>query len=109
MRQEKTLKIIINHLVDSRTELAPNMGSDRAWVWSCYDFADGETEAKVFALRFADAEKATGFKNAHDDAKITNKAFECGADAEDTAAGDEAADALESLAVKEKEEENTEA
>jgi Ran-binding protein 1 len=100
MRQEKTHKIIINHLVESRTELSPNMGSDRAWVFSCYDFSDGVVETQVFALRFGNAENAQKFKEAHDDAKKTNKAFEAGADAEDTSAGDDAAKALESLEVK---------
>jgi Ran-binding protein 1 len=100
MRQEKTHKIIMNHLVDSRTELSPNMGSDRAWVFSCYDFADGVLETQVFALRFANAENAQKFKEAHDVAKTTNKALEAGADAADTTAGDDAAKALEALDVK---------
>jgi Ran-binding protein 1 len=94
MRQEKTHKILVNHLVESRTELSPNMGSDRAWVFTCYDFAE------TFALRFANAENAQKFKEAHDDAKKNNKALEAGADAADTSAGDEAAKALESLEVK---------
>lgn len=100
MRQEKTHKIIMNHLVDSRTELSPNMGSDRAWVFSCYDFAEGVLETQVFALRFANAENAQKFKEAHDSAKTTNKALEAGADAADTTAGDDAAKALEALDVK---------
>ncbi|EQC38563.1 hypothetical protein SDRG_04268 [Saprolegnia diclina VS20] len=100
MRQEKTLKITINHLVESRAELGANMGSDRAWVWTCYDFSEGVVEAKTFALRFANAENAQAFKEAHDNAKKTNKALEAGADAEDTSAGDAAAKALESLDVK---------
>jgi len=100
MRQEKTHKIIINHLVESRTELSPNMGSDRAWVWSCYDFSEGVVEPKVFALRFANAENAQKFKEAHDNAKKNNKSLEAGVDAEDTSAGDDAAKALEGLNVK---------
>ncbi|TMW60308.1 hypothetical protein Poli38472_000350 [Pythium oligandrum] len=100
MRQEKTLKIIINHLIDSRTDLTPNMGSDRAWVFSCYDFADGQLETQVFALRFASAENAQKFKEAHDNAKVNNKALEAGADAADTSAGDAAAEALKGLDVK---------
>ncbi|KAJ0393144.1 hypothetical protein P43SY_005487 [Pythium insidiosum] len=100
MRQEKTLKIIVNHIVDSRTDLSPNMGSDRAWVFSCYDFAEGQLETQVFALRFANAENAQKFKEAHDNAKKNNKALEAGADAADTSAGDDAAKALENLDVK---------
>lgn len=100
MRQDKTHKIVINHLVESRTELAPNMGSDRAWVFTCYDFSDGVIETQVFALRFKDSEAAQKFKEAHDDAKKNNKALEAGADAADTSAGDDAAKALEGLDVK---------
>jgi len=43
MRQEKTMKVIANHIVDPRIELIPNAGaSDRSWVWTAYDFSDGE-------------------------------------------------------------------
>ncbi|CAK4076476.1 unnamed protein product [Aphanomyces euteiches] len=100
MRQEKTLKILINHLVESRAQLTPNMGSDRAWVWTCYDFSEGVVEPKTFALRFANAENAQAFLEAHENAKKNNKALEAGADAADTSAGDDAAKALESLDVK---------
>jgi len=100
MRQEKTHKIILNHMVESRTELTANMGSDRAWVFSCYDFSDGKVEPNVFAIRFANAENAGKFKDAHSDAKKINKAHEAGADAADTTAGDDAASALENLDVK---------
>ncbi|KAI9996199.1 hypothetical protein PInf_013582 [Phytophthora infestans] len=103
MRQEKTHKILVNHLVESRTELTPNMGSDRAWVFSCYDFAEGVVETQVFALRFGNAENAQKFKEAHDAAKANNKKLEDGADATDTSAGDDAAKALESLNVKKEE------
>ncbi|GMF18743.1 unnamed protein product [Phytophthora fragariaefolia] len=103
MRQEKTHKILMNHLVESRTELTPNMGSDRAWVFSCYDFADGVVEAQVFALRFGNADNAQQFKDAHDAAKANNNKLEDGADAADTKAGDDAAKALEALDVKKEE------
>jgi Ran-binding protein 1 len=62
MRQEQTMKVIANHALDPRIELAPNAGSDRSWVWSCFDYADGELEEKVFALRFLNSEVAKEFK-----------------------------------------------
>lgn len=62
MRQEKTLKVIANHDLDQRIELEPNVGSNRSWVWSCFDFADGVLEAKIFALRFTNSEVAEEFK-----------------------------------------------
>lgn len=62
MRQEKTMKVIANHAMDPRITLEPNVGSDRSWVWSAYDFADGELVETVFAMRFSDTEIANAFK-----------------------------------------------
>merc|ERR1711862_1012486 len=62
MRQEKTMKVIANHALDPRIRLEPNAGSDRSWVWSAFDFANGELVETVFALRFADSEIAGSFK-----------------------------------------------
>ena len=42
MRQEKIMKVIINHFVDPRIVLLPNSGSDRSWVWNAFDFSDNE-------------------------------------------------------------------
>ena len=53
MRQEKTMKVIANHALDPRIKLEPNVGSDRSWVWSAFDFAEGKLAETVFALRFA--------------------------------------------------------
>ena len=62
MRQEKTMKVISNHALDPRIVLEPNAGSDRSWVWSCFDVADGTLEEKAFALRFSNSELAEQFK-----------------------------------------------
>merc|ERR1719188_2862396 len=40
MRQEKTMKVISNHVIDPRIKLEPNAGSDRSWVWSAFDFTE---------------------------------------------------------------------
>ena len=41
MRQEKTMKVICNHVLDPRIVLMPNAGaSDRSWVWTAFDFSD---------------------------------------------------------------------
>lgn len=42
MRQEKTLKIIVNHFLDPRIVLTPNAGNDKSWVWVAFDFSEGE-------------------------------------------------------------------
>ncbi len=42
MRQEKTMKIIVNHFLDPRIVITPNAGSaDTSWVWVAFDFSDG--------------------------------------------------------------------
>jgi Ran-binding protein 1 len=42
MRQEKTMKIIVNHFVDPRIVLTPNVGNDKSWVWVAFDFSESE-------------------------------------------------------------------
>lgn len=42
MRQEKTMKVIVNHFLDPRIVLTPNAGNDKSWVWVAFDFAEGE-------------------------------------------------------------------
>lgn len=38
-------------------KLAPNLGSDRAWVWNVSaDYAESEPTAETFAIRFANTE-----------------------------------------------------
>jgi len=98
MRQEKTMKIIANHVVDPRIELEPNVGSDRSWVWSCFDFAEGaELVEEIFAIRFGNAENAGKFKDAFTAAQKEMTALKDGADAAPDAATDEAAAALDAL------------
>jgi len=45
MRQDKTMKIVINHVIDPRIKLEPNAGSDRSWVWSAFDFSEVSADA----------------------------------------------------------------
>lgn len=114
MRQEKTMKVIANHALDPRIKLEPNVGSDRSWVWSAFDFADGELQESVFALRFADSDIAQEFKNKFIDGQKEMEKLLAGEDnlGEDAgAAADEAAEALEKLSTgdqKEEEEGETE-
>lgn len=102
MRQEKTLKIIANFVVQHEIVLTPNVGSDRSWVWNCFDYAGGEQlEETTFALRFADSEIAKEFKEKFEKCQQEMKLLTTGGDdPESTAAGDEAAAALEGLTTK---------
>jgi Ran-binding protein 1 len=103
MRQEKTMKVIANHAVDPRIKLEPNVSSDRSWVWSAFDFAEGELKETVFAVRFANTDIAQEFKDAFEKAQVEMEALLAGADkpGEDGgAAADEAAEALAGLTTK---------
>lgn len=111
MRQEKTMKVIANHAIDPRIKLEPNAGSDRSWVWSAFDFAEGELIETVFALRFADSEIAEKFKTAFEDAQKEMESVLAGEDkpGEDGgAAADEAAEALSGLKTSDDAEEAAE-
>jgi len=103
MRQERTMKVIANHAVDPRIKLEPNAGSDRSWVWSAFDFAEGELVETVFALRFADSEIANTFKEKFTKSQEEMESLLKGEDkpGEDGgAAADEAAEALSKLETK---------
>ncbi|XP_015592959.1 ran-specific GTPase-activating protein [Cephus cinctus] len=70
MRRDKTLKICANHFITPWMELKPNCGSDRAWVWSVLaDYADEQLKQELLAIRFANAENASMWKEAFEKAK----------------------------------------
>ena len=101
MRQEKTMKVICNHVLDPRIVLEPNAGSDRSWVWSAFDFSEGELTETIFALRFANSDVANDFKVKFLDCQKEMEALLAGSDKpgaeEDNKAADEAAEALSEL------------
>lgn len=93
MRQEKTLKIRANHIVMPGIKLQEHAGSDKAWVWSTVDFADGAQKVELFCMRFGTIEKAQEFKTKFEEAQEANKEVIGGADAgeEDDEDNEEAA------------------
>ena len=102
MRQEKTMKIICNHMIDPRIEVMPQMSSDKAWMWSAFDFADGELVETIFALRFGNSEIANDFKAKFEECQKTMKGIleaegDAPEDVEATAAADDAAAKLSEL------------
>ncbi len=97
MRQEKTMKVIANHALDPRIQLEPNAGSDRSWVWSCFDFASGELEEKVFALRFSNSEVAEEFKAKYQECQAEMARLLAGEDAPEGGGGGEAEEVAEAL------------
>merc|ERR1712176_939378 len=90
---------------DPRITLEPNVSSDRSWVWSAYDFAEGELAETVFAIRFIDSDTANKFKD---------KFMECRTEMEKLLAGEDkpdadgsAANALSKLSTKGEAEEDS--
>ena len=94
IRQEKTTKVIINHVIDPRIILEHDPGSDRSWVWSAFDFAEGELVETVFALLFADSDIAGSFKDGFLQAQEEMERVLAGKDTADIGAGEEAVDEL---------------
>lgn len=106
MRQEKTMKVIANHAMDPRIVLNPNVGSDRSWVWSAFDFSQGELLETVFAMRFADSDIANAFKEKFIECQKEMEQLLAGEDKPGTdggAAAEQVADALAGLSTKEDE------
>lgn len=118
MRQEKTMKIIINHQMDPRIMIQPQAGSDRAYCWSAFDFSNGqELVETIFALRFKDDTLAVAFLEQFEKAQETMKSLGYGTttaeteteeyeeppvgEAKEDAAADDIADALAGLSTKE--------
>jgi Ran-binding protein 1 len=80
MRQEKTMKVIANHIISPTLELTPHESSETSWIWAAMDYADGSMEEKVFCVRVKDVEKAARFKAMMDMAKEHMKVLKEGGD-----------------------------
>ncbi|KFG31853.1 putative ran binding family protein 1 [Toxoplasma gondii RUB] len=75
LRQEKTLKIVANHYVVASgvyCKLTPNVSSEKIWVWTVMDFAEGELKNEQFALKFGQVEQAQEFKKKFEEAAALN-------------------------------------
>eukprot|EP01006_Ploeotia_vitrea_P014275 TRINITY_DN38334_c0_g1_i1.p1 TRINITY_DN38334_c0_g1~~TRINITY_DN38334_c0_g1_i1.p1 ORF type:complete len:229 (-),score=35.67 TRINITY_DN38334_c0_g1_i1:75-761(-) len=112
MRQEKTMKIIINHFLDPRIKIQPNVGaSDKSWVWSAFDFSDGENLVEtMFAIRFKTPEFAQEFEKEFKAGQKEMTVLMAGGDAnatiEEKKETDEISKAVENLGVNNKNEDN---
>ena len=100
MRQEKTLKVIVNHFLDPRITLTPNAGNDKSWVWVAFDFSDNELLETTFAIRFGSPEIAGEYKTEFGKVQKEMVTLLAGGDAATGAAeADAAADAIATLSV----------
>lgn len=101
MRRDQTLKICLNHSLLPRMEIRNHATSEKALLWSTpADFADGESKAETFCMRFGKPEGAADFKA---------KFEECVNDSTNeskTEEGDKLADDLSGLKVKEEKDSN---
>ena len=68
MRQDKTLKLIVNTLIDPRIRMTKMDSNDKTWVWTCYDFSEGKIVEEFFAFKCTSIEDATSFKEVSDSA-----------------------------------------
>ncbi|KAA0716189.1 E3 SUMO-protein ligase [Triplophysa tibetana] len=69
MRRDQVLKLCANHWINSTMNLESMKGSDKAWIWSAFDFAEGKGSVEQLAVRFKLQETATAFKNIFEEAK----------------------------------------
>lgn len=87
MRRDKTHKVCANHLITSDMKLAPNVGSDRSWVYSvAADVSDGDASAETLAVRFGNVENAQAFKQAFEAAQASNASLAPASTSESTSA-----------------------
>jgi Ran-binding protein 1 len=101
MRQEKTLKLIVNTMIDPRIKMTKMDSNDKTWVWTCYDFSDATIVEEVFAFKCPSVEDAAAFKAAFDKSQAAMKSLLEGADAAPSAEADKVAESLGDLSTKE--------
>ncbi|XP_066542548.1 E3 SUMO-protein ligase RanBP2 isoform X1 [Hoplias malabaricus] len=69
MRRDQVLKLCANHWITSEMKLEAMKGAEKAWIWSAYDFAEGEGKVEQLAVRFKCKDTANMFKELFDKAK----------------------------------------
>lgn len=64
LREEKTLKLRLNHKIPLNVDLKSNDGSDRFWSWRTNDYTDSpfEPTLETFGIKFKTSELATQFQ-----------------------------------------------
>ncbi|XP_073701305.1 E3 SUMO-protein ligase RanBP2 isoform X1 [Garra rufa] len=73
MRRDQVLKLCANHWIDSNMKLEPMKGSEKAWIWSAFDFAEGQGKVEQLAVRFKLQETANAFKEVFEKAKTAQE------------------------------------
>ncbi|KAL1268734.1 hypothetical protein QQF64_034097, partial [Cirrhinus molitorella] len=73
MRRDQVLKLCANHWIASNMKLEPMKGSEKAWIWSAFDFAEGQGKVEQLAVRFKLQETANAFKEVFEEAKTASE------------------------------------
>ncbi|KAM6179533.1 ranBP2-like and GRIP domain-containing protein 4 [Erethizon dorsatum] len=73
MRRDQVLKLCANHRVTPDMTLQTMKGTERVWVWTACDFADGERKVEHLAVRFKLQDVADSFKKIFDEAKAAQE------------------------------------
>ncbi|XP_048048451.1 E3 SUMO-protein ligase RanBP2 isoform X7 [Megalobrama amblycephala] len=73
MRRDQVLKLCANHWIDSNMKLEPMKGAEKAWIWSAFDFAEGQGKVEQLAVRFKLQETASTFKEVFEEAKTAQE------------------------------------
>ena len=62
-------------MLTSEMKLAPNVGSDRSWVYTAQDYSEGEANVENLAIRFGNTENAGKFKAKFEECQKVNQAI----------------------------------
>ncbi|KAJ8415155.1 hypothetical protein AAFF_G00008530 [Aldrovandia affinis] len=69
MRRDQVLKLCANHWITPNMKLEPMKGSEKAWIWSAFDFTEGTGRVEQLAVRFKLQDVANNFRDVFDEAK----------------------------------------
>ena len=73
MRRDQVLKLCANHWISSSMNLEPMKGSEKSWIWSAFDFSEGEGKVEQLAVRFKLQDTAKTFKEMFDETKVAQE------------------------------------
>jgi len=83
LREGKTLKVRMNHMIQPDASLTPKAGSEEVcFQWYAKDYAEEEPWEGLFAIKFANADLAQDFKKQYENAQKINKMVADGAEPE---------------------------
>ncbi|XP_060089748.1 E3 SUMO-protein ligase RanBP2-like isoform X1 [Heteronotia binoei] len=73
MRRDQVLKLCANHRITPDMNIQQMKGTERAWVWTACDFADGERKIELLAVRFKLQDVADSFKQIFEEARCAQE------------------------------------